>query len=146
VRNLAIVKTNNEIDVKQEDERVDIRFICPICKKEKTLKVNKLIIDQSNQLLTISIPKNKICPHHFQAFIDKNFKVRGYQKVDFSFEQEPDINLEKKNIIENLIREDYELFKNLMLKGNTIEYIPNDFMKERRIKDIFPDCFIQELS
>ena len=143
---MAIIKTNNEADVKQQDDEANIRFICPVCKKEKILKVNKLIIDQSNQLLTISIPKKKICPHHFQAFIDKNYQVRGYQKVDFSFEQEPDINLEKKNIIENLIREDYELFKNLMLKGNTIEYIPNDFMKERRIKDIFPDCFIQELS
>ncbi|MFX0073522.1 MAG: hypothetical protein ACFFAO_20795, partial [Candidatus Hermodarchaeota archaeon] len=30
-----------------------------------------------------SVPKGLICNHNFQAFIDKNFIVRGYQKIDF---------------------------------------------------------------
>jgi len=34
-------------------------------------------------LTTVSIPFGLICNHSFNAFIDKKFKVRGYQKVDF---------------------------------------------------------------
>ena len=30
------------------------------------------------------IQEKIICPHHFQIFVDNDFKVRGYQTVDFS--------------------------------------------------------------
>ncbi|MFX1313846.1 MAG: hypothetical protein ACFFHD_14750, partial [Promethearchaeota archaeon] len=43
------------------------------------------IINESKQLTTISIPSGLNCEHSFQAFIDKNFQVRGYQIVDFEF-------------------------------------------------------------
>ncbi len=64
-------------------------------------------------MTTVSIPKHKICKHHFQAFVDKNFKVRGYQKVDFVF------SIEK---IDEQMTNDDELFKNLDFQGNTLKY------------------------
>ncbi|MFX1446164.1 MAG: Rab family GTPase [Promethearchaeota archaeon] len=60
-----------------------LRFICPICKSEKELSISKSLISEAKTLTTISIQRNEICEHHFQAFIDKNFNIRGYQKVDF---------------------------------------------------------------
>lgn len=65
------------------ENRVRLRFICPICKSEKELTISKSILNEAKTLTTISIQKNEICEHHFQAFVDKNFNVRGYQKVDF---------------------------------------------------------------
>jgi len=67
---------------KSQKERY-LKFICPTCKAEKELLISESIISQSKNLTTISIQKNEICEHHFQAFVDKDFKVRGYQKVDF---------------------------------------------------------------
>ena len=90
-----------------------IQFICPVCKTSKELKISKLIINQAKQLTTVSIPKDKICKHHFQAFVDKNFKVRGYQKVDFVFSTEK---------IDNQMTNDDELFKNLEFQGNILKY------------------------
>jgi len=56
---------------------------CPSCQAKKLIKIPVKIICQSKQLTTVSIPLDLICGHSFQAFIDKNFKVRAYQKVDF---------------------------------------------------------------
>ena len=61
-----------------------VRFICPICKSKKDLKIPFSIIIKTHELTTISIPKCLICEHHFQAFLDKNFVIRGYQRVDFT--------------------------------------------------------------
>ena len=63
----------------------DVRIICPKCKSEDTLKVPQKIINETKQLTTVSIPADLICEHSFQAFIDKNLIVRGYQQVDFEF-------------------------------------------------------------
>ena len=62
-----------------------IRVVCPTCKERKELKIPSKIINQSKQLTTVSIPSGAVCRHSFQSFVDKNFKVRGYQKVDFEF-------------------------------------------------------------
>lgn len=67
---------------KSQKERY-LKIVCPTCKAEKELKISESIISQSKNLTTISIQKNQVCEHHFQAFIDKDFKIRGYQKVDF---------------------------------------------------------------
>ncbi|MFX1444009.1 MAG: hypothetical protein ACFFHV_11385 [Promethearchaeota archaeon] len=56
---------------------------CPLCSLKKKLKIPLKIINQSKLLTTISVPRGLICDHNFQAFIDKNFTVRGYQNVDF---------------------------------------------------------------
>ena len=69
------------------------------------------------QLTTISIPKDTVCKHHFQAFVDKQFRIRGYQKVDFELP-----NKKKKKAF---IKSDNELFDNLILEGNYLEYNPN---------------------
>ncbi len=69
----------------------NVRIVCPICKSEKKIEISKLLINKSKNLTIISIPKDEICEHHFQAFIDKDFKVRGYQKVDFEIEQKAKI-------------------------------------------------------
>lgn len=63
----------------------DVKVICPICKKKKVIKLPQKVINQSKQLTTVSIPANLTCEHSFQVFVDKNFTVRGYQKVDFVF-------------------------------------------------------------
>ena len=60
-----------------------LKIVCPSCKAEKELLISESIISQSKNLTTISIQKDEICEHHFQAFVDKDFKIRGYQKVDF---------------------------------------------------------------
>jgi len=94
-----------------------VNFICPICKSKKDIDVPESIINQSMQLTTISIPKNTVCNHHFQAFVDKQFRIRGYQKVDFELP-----NKKKKKA---LIKSDDELFDNLILESNYLEYNPN---------------------
>ncbi|MFX1366902.1 MAG: hypothetical protein ACFFCE_09815 [Promethearchaeota archaeon] len=63
----------------------DIIVICPTCKTKKDLKIPTKIINQAKQLTTVSIPSGAVCEHSFQSFVDKNFKVRGYQTVDFEF-------------------------------------------------------------
>jgi small GTP-binding protein len=68
-----------------------VLFICPICNSEKELKIATSIINEAKQLTTISIQKNDICEHHFQAFVDKNFQVRGYQKVDYEIKHKKKI-------------------------------------------------------
>ncbi|MFW9988633.1 MAG: hypothetical protein ACFFC3_08255 [Candidatus Odinarchaeota archaeon] len=74
-------------DIKQKNEIYlqEIMIRCPQCSINKNLKIPKKVIDQSKQLTTISIPSKLCCEHSFQAFVDKNFKVRGYQTVDFEF-------------------------------------------------------------
>jgi len=66
-----------------EEQLKEVPMICPECKKGEKLQIPQQIINQSKQLTTVSIPAGVVCEHSFQAFIDKNFKVRGYQKVDF---------------------------------------------------------------
>ena len=67
------------------EEEKNIIVICPTCGTKKELKIPSKIINQAKQLTTVSIPSGAVCEHGFQSFVDKNFKVRGYQKVDFEF-------------------------------------------------------------
>jgi len=68
-----------------QDNNQEVLIVCPKCRQNKQLSVPKKIINQSKQLTTVSIPSGLCCEHGFQAFIDKQFKVRGYQQVDFDF-------------------------------------------------------------
>jgi hypothetical protein len=72
-------------DLKSEETYQEIQLVCPTCKSKKALKIPTKIIDQAKQLTTVSIPSGAVCEHGFQSFVDKNFSVRGYQKVDFEF-------------------------------------------------------------
>ena len=90
-----------------------VNFVCPICKSKKDVDVPESIINQNTQLTTISIAKDLVCSHHFQAFVDKQFRVRGYQKVDFELADQ-----KRKNVT----NDDKELFNNLVVEGNFLEY------------------------
>jgi len=70
-------------EAERKIETTSISIICPICKTNKTIIIPKPIIDKAKQLTAVSIAKGIVCEHHFQAFVDKNFVVRGYQKIDF---------------------------------------------------------------
>jgi len=72
-----------EKDAKFEEQTKEVPFVCPECKNTNKLDIPVKIINQSKRLTTISIPAGLICEHSFQAFVDKDFKVRGYQKVDY---------------------------------------------------------------
>ena len=72
--------------VQSLNESRKVPTICPICKTKKDLDLPASIVNQASNIATISLPKGLICDHHFQMFVDKNFHVRGYQKVDLEME------------------------------------------------------------
>jgi len=74
-------------DIIEKELQETIHVICPTCEKSKGLKIPTKIVNQSKQLTTVSIPSGVVCEHSFQSFVDKNFVIRGYQKVDFDFSQ-----------------------------------------------------------
>lgn len=102
-----------------------IPVVCPICKSKKEIEIPESIINQASQLTTISLPKGLVCKHHFQIFVDKNYKVRGYQKVDFELEPK---KVEGQEVIENKLiakkKTDDDLLKDLFLEGNFLKYCP----------------------
>ena len=129
---MAILEQDVHPQVNDLTEYSEVKITCPVCKISKQLKFPKSVINEAKQLTTISLPKGLVCDHHFQAFVDKNFSVRGYQKVDFEFEtqksNEPQDNL--KLFKEN----EEELFENLIVEGNFIEYRPN----QKIVRDSHP--------
>ena len=120
---MAITKLTHGTEIASLDDSAKIQFICPVCKCEKILSFPRTIVNQATGLTTMSIAKGLVCEHQFQAFLDKNFKVRGYQKVDFEFERSIDTEPALRSL--KRIREDKELFENLILEGNYLEYRPN---------------------
>ena len=120
---MAILEQNLTTQIGELNEYSDVKIVCPICKLNKVMKFPKSVINKARHLTTISLPKGLICDHHFQAFLDKNFTVRGYQKVDFEFEnkeaqkEQADIQLFSGN--EN------GLFDHLIVEGNYVGYQPD---------------------
>ena len=102
------VKTNISIDTSK------VEFICPVCKSKKLLEIPNSVIVEAKQLTTMSIARGLVCDHQFQAFVDKQFQVRGYQRVDFEFENK--LNQEKNSNSRNLKQNDNELFDNIDLR------------------------------
>jgi hypothetical protein len=149
---MAILDQNIHPKISELNEYLNVKITCPVCKAKKVLKFPKSVIDKARQLTTISLPKGLICDHHFQAFVDKNFIVRGYQKVDFEFETKKSI---KPKADANLFNEnDDEFFENLIIEGNYVEFNPkrknnrnsrpppNDTEKnarKRSLKDIYDE-------
>jgi len=133
---MAITKLTHSTDITPLDNSAKIQFICPVCKAEKVLQFPKSVISQAKGLSTMSIAKGLVCEHQFQAFVDKNYMVRGYQRVDFEFEK---IRSEEKRLQnrENKTNDD-ELFENLILEGNYLEYNPkkNHFLNEHHKQSI----------
>ncbi|MHA2130797.1 MAG: hypothetical protein ACW99L_12560, partial [Promethearchaeota archaeon] len=84
---MAITKLTQDINLPSTDDSARIEFICPVCKTSKSLNSPKSVINQAKGLTTMSIARGLVCKHQFQAFVDKNFVVRGYQRVDFEFDR-----------------------------------------------------------
>ncbi|MFX1258444.1 MAG: hypothetical protein ACFFAN_11330, partial [Promethearchaeota archaeon] len=92
-----------------KDENI-VKIICPICKTTKEIVISSSILSPLKNITTISIRRNEICEHHFQAFIDQNFKVRGYQKVDYEIDSK--VKLPKGNFfMKVIVIGDYEVGK-----------------------------------
>ena len=119
---MAILEQNFNTQIGELNEYYDVKINCPVCKSCKVLKFPKSVISKSRHLTTISLPKGLVCEHHFQAFLDKNFAVRGYQKVDFEFKNKED---QKRHVDIQLFRgNENELFDHLIVEGNYVEYRP----------------------
>jgi len=121
---MAVIESN--LNTSDMDKLVLI--ICPICKIKKQVSIPKSIISEAKQLSSISISKNIVCEHHFQAFIDKNFIVRGYQKVDYQLESQ--LNKKVSQLSNNSLKNDDELFNNLILESNYVEYRPKKVINQ----------------
>ncbi|MFX0080514.1 MAG: hypothetical protein ACFE94_02065 [Candidatus Hodarchaeota archaeon] len=119
---MGVTKLSNSTDITPVEDSAKIRFVCPVCKSEKVLYFPKSVITQSKGLSTMSIASGLVCEHQFQAFVDKNYVVRGYQRVDFEFEK---IKVEERKVqTRKEKRNDDELFENLILEGDYLEYNP----------------------
>lgn len=64
-----------------------VTVTCPACKKEVTIEIPSfLVLEAQDGMLKIQIPQELCCSiHSFMVFIDKSFKVRGYQYADIEF-------------------------------------------------------------
>lgn len=119
-----------------EKETLAISIRCPVCKLEKALKFPKSVINQAKSLTTISIPQGLICEHHFQAFVDKNFVVRGYQKVDFEYVN--DFVKSKKSLPKGRIGK--EFYEYIVIEENYLAYKPKEnqiVIEKAKLKEQF---------
>ncbi|MFX1569774.1 MAG: hypothetical protein ACFFCV_15560 [Promethearchaeota archaeon] len=124
---MAITEAKNKVNINTSK----VEFICPVCKSKKLMDVPNSVIAEAKQLTTMSIARGLVCDHQFQAFVDKNFQVRGYQRVDFELESK-----EKNQTQSNLhhhINDEKELFENLILEGNYLEYALKGSIKNKKI-------------
>ena len=102
-----------------------IQVICPICKTRDLVGIPRSQLNKNSQLTTISIQKGLICPHHFQFFMDNQFQIRGYQKVDLELNQENSKNLRNGVKAFNCSEvEKSELFEKRIYDGNKVKFIP----------------------
>ena len=138
---MAILEQNLTTQIGELNEYYDVKINCPICKSSKVLKFPKSVISKSRHLTTISLPKGLVCDHHFQAFLDKNFAVRGYQKVDFEFENKED--RKEHADIQLFSGNENELFDHLIVEGNYVGYQP-DVKKSKVLKQKLHESKKQE--
>jgi len=111
---MSIIKKTNKIQV-----------ICPICKTRDLVGISRSSLNRNSQLTTISIQKGLICPHHFQFFMDNQFQIRGYQKVDLELNQENSKFLTNGvKVFKQFEKEGDDLFEKLILDGEKVKYQP----------------------
>jgi hypothetical protein len=121
---MELTKLTQGTEITSLDDSTEIRFVCPVCKSAKTLRFPQSIVIKAKGLTTMSIARGLVCDHQFQAFVDKNFVVRGYQKVDFEFEKKTFTDKTSESRVQ--VKDDKELFESLILEGNYLEYRPNN--------------------
>ncbi|MHA1193587.1 MAG: hypothetical protein ACTSP9_15090 [Promethearchaeota archaeon] len=128
---MAIIKETIQVQMNELNEYKPITFICPVCKTKKDLKIPISIINKARQLTTVSIPKGLVCEHHFQAFVDKNFVIRGYQKVDFEIAYDIyNKKNKKKKLNKSKIAQPENFYDEIIIEGDYIEFRPNDTQKK----------------
>jgi hypothetical protein len=102
-----------------------IQVICPICKMSGVVGIPLSGINKKSQLTTISVHKGLICPHHFQFFMDINFKIRGYQKVDLELINENSKDLRNGVKAFSITEKSNSAhFKKLILDGDQVKFHP----------------------
>jgi len=120
-----------------------VRISCPVCKVKKKIEIPNSLVNKASHVTTISIPKGKICKHTFQAFIDKNFIIRGYQKVDFELDAQSFDKVNNSKTIHNskqkklTLKDIYEEFWELIDDDNKgfQRFIRND-KRRKKMADI----------
>ena len=103
-----------------------VQIVCPICKVKEIVTLPSRIIRNTTHLTTVSIPKGKVCEHHFQIFVDKAFNIRGYQKVDFELPASKKAAQKNKGIFTN----GFDLYENHIENESNVNYS----MTEREAK------------
>ncbi|MFX0033017.1 MAG: hypothetical protein ACFE9P_10155 [Candidatus Hermodarchaeota archaeon] len=124
---------------------MNVNIICPTCKNSKDIAIPQY---KSTHLITVSIPKGMVCEHHFQAFIDKNYVIRGYQKVDIDL-KEQDIEQDNEKILS--LKDIYNEFWEFIDNDNALfaDFIKNDERRtsnENRIENVKIKDFISNLE
>jgi len=113
------------------------QVICPICKRREIIGIPESRLKNNSPLTTISIHKGLICEHHFQFFLDKNFQIRGYQKVDLELQQESSKTLRNGIKVFNQNKERNKAnFENLFPEGEKIKLIPLSEEKNKEDKTL----------
>ncbi len=114
-----------------------VQVICPVCKSKAVIQIPKSVINNATQLTTVSVPKGKICPHHFQLFLDKNFVIRGYQKVDFQLNHDKNDKQNKLDSKKHFVNS-LDLYKSNVLYKKKPKTIPRkpDIYEDKKIVDL----------
>ncbi|MFO8018505.1 MAG: hypothetical protein R6U96_07705 [Promethearchaeia archaeon] len=81
-----------------KEENKEIQVVCPQCQASKVINLPTQLVKETSHLVTVSIPRSFICEHGFQAFVDKNFRIRGYQKNDFEIDNMEIYETDKKEL------------------------------------------------
>ena len=106
----------------KEDGLKSIFVKCPICKASHRVEIPKSIVNEAEQLTTASIGAGVICEHGFQVYVDKNFAVRGYEKVDIQINSARG----REDRQNQSARRDHSshLLEEIELNGNNVRYDP----------------------
>ncbi len=130
---------------KIESKEKNVAFICPICRTKKTVSIPIEIVSNSDGLASISFRSGQVCEHMFQAFIDKNFHIRGYQKIDLEVDNDSNLGNSRQSIeseieamITDFVNSDHEIIGTTLIKKNnyiTISVLP-ETIEERLINAI----------
>jgi hypothetical protein len=100
-----------------------IQVICPICNTRDLVGIPPSRLNKKSKLTIISVHKGLICPHHFQFFIDNNFQIRGYQKVDLELNQENSKKFGNGIKVFNIPEKGRDrLFQKLIIDGNQVKF------------------------
>ncbi len=76
------IKDNAFLLSDKDSKERSVQVQCPTCHLSSIIHIPKNMIKKIG-LTTISIPKDTICKHQFQIFLDTSLTIRGYQIVDF---------------------------------------------------------------